>query len=100
MLRWMSGVIKLDRIRNERIRGATKVGEISKKVQERRFKWYGHVLRREEEYVGKRVMVMDVRGKEGEGDQSGGDWTTSGTTCRRENCQWRRRKTGLNGGVS
>ncbi len=26
-------------------------------------KWYGHVLRREEEYVGKRVMVMEVLGK-------------------------------------
>ena len=54
MLRWMSGVTKLDRIRNERIRGTTKVGEISKKVQESRLKWYGHVLRREEEYVGKK----------------------------------------------
>ena len=32
MLRWMSGVTKMDRIRNERIRGTTKVGEISKKV--------------------------------------------------------------------
>ena len=47
MLRWMSGVTKLDRNRNERIRGTAKVGEISKKVQESRFKWYGHVLRRE-----------------------------------------------------
>ena len=28
---WMSGVTKLDRIRNEKIRGTTKVGEISKK---------------------------------------------------------------------
>ena len=36
MLRWMSGVTKMDRIRNERIRGTTKVGEISKKIQERR----------------------------------------------------------------
>ena len=52
-----------DRIRNERIRGTTKVGEISKNVQESRLKWYGHVLRREEEYVGKRVMVMEVPGK-------------------------------------
>ena len=33
---WMSGVTKLGRIRNERIRGTTKVGEISKKVQESR----------------------------------------------------------------
>ena len=58
-----SGVTKLDRIRNERIRGTTKVGEISKKVQESRLKWYGHVLRREEEYVGKIVMMMGVPGK-------------------------------------
>ena len=39
------------------------MGEISKKVQESRFKWYGHVLRREDEYVGKRVMAMEVPGK-------------------------------------
>ena len=63
MLRWMSGVTKLDGIRNERIRGTTKVGEISKKVQESRLTWYGHVLRREDEYVGKRVMAMEVPGK-------------------------------------
>ena len=41
----MCVVTKLDRIRNERMRGTTKVGDISKKVQERRLKWYGHVLR-------------------------------------------------------
>ena len=46
---------------NERIRGTTKVGEISKKVQKSRLKWYRHVLRREEEYVGK--IVMEVPGK-------------------------------------
>ena len=63
MLRWMGGVTKLDRIRNERIRGTTKVGEIAKKVQESRLKWYGHILRREDEHVGKRVMVMEVLGK-------------------------------------
>ena len=63
MLRWMSGVTKLDRIRNERIRGTTKVGEISKKVQESRLKWYGNVLRREDEFVGKRMMGMEVPGK-------------------------------------
>ena len=39
------------------------MGEISKKVQESRLKWYGHVSRREEEYVGKRVLGMEVPGK-------------------------------------
>ena len=53
----------MDRISNERIRGTTKVGEISKKVQESRLKSYGHVSRREDEYVGKIVMGMEVPGK-------------------------------------
>ena len=39
MLRWMCGVTKMDNIRNERIRGTTKVGEITQKVQERRLEW-------------------------------------------------------------
>ena len=61
----MSGVTKLDRIRNERIRGTTKVGEISKKVQESRLKWCGHVLRREDEYVGKRAMEVPGKRRRG-----------------------------------
>ena len=48
VLRWMSRVTKLDRIRNENITVTAKVGEISKKVQESSLKWYGHELRREE----------------------------------------------------
>ena len=44
------------------MRGTTKVGEIPKKVQERRMRWYGHVMRRDEEYVGKRVMGIEVQG--------------------------------------
>ena len=63
MLRWMCGVTKLDKIRNERIRGTTKVGEITKKVQERRLKWHGHVMRREEYYVGRRAIEMKVHGR-------------------------------------
>ena len=45
MLRWMFRVTKMDKMRNDRIREATKVGE-------RRLKWYELVMRREEHYVG------------------------------------------------
>ncbi len=58
----MSGVTNLDSIRIERIRGTTKAGEISKKVQESRLKLY-HASIREEEYVGMSVMVVEVPGK-------------------------------------
>ena len=56
MLPWMCGVTKLDKIRNERIIGTSKVGEIAKDVQERRVKWYRHEMRREKHYVGRRAM--------------------------------------------
>ena len=39
------------------------MGEITKKVQESRLKWYGHVMRREEHYVGRRAMVTKVQGR-------------------------------------
>ena len=56
-----------DRIRNDRIRGTVKVVEASAKAQERRLQWFGHVKRREEDYVGVRVMEMDVQGRRGRG---------------------------------
>ena len=67
MLRWMCGVTKMDRITNERIRGTTKVVEMSKKAQERRLQWYGHVMRREETHVVRRVFDMEVPGRRGRG---------------------------------
>ena len=36
------------------------------------------------------------QGKKGEEHSSGGGWITSGTTCRREDCQKRKRKTRIN----
>ena len=58
-------VTKMDKIRNERIRGTAKVENISKKIQERRLQCYGHVKRREEEYVERRVMEVEVPGRRG-----------------------------------
>ena len=39
------------------------MGEITKKVKERRLKWYGHVMRRE----------MTLRMKKGDGNESAGE---------------------------
>ena len=54
------------------------MGDIAAKVQERRLKWYGHVIRREEHCLGRRVMEMKVRGRrEREGLREDG-WTERG----------------------
>ena len=42
---------------------------------------------------------MEVPGKEGLEDGSGGGWKTPGTTCRRDNCHQGKGETGLNGAV-
>ena len=70
----------LDIIRNEIFRGTTKGRKIPNKVQESRLKWSGLVLRRQEEYFGKRVMLMEVPEKRRRGrPKRGGGWldTTS-----------------------
>ena len=60
MLRWMWEVTKLDEMRNERIRGMTKVGEMSMQVK-KRLRWFGHVVRRDEDCVGKKSEVQGTR---------------------------------------
>ncbi|KAK3530746.1 hypothetical protein QTP70_000808 [Hemibagrus guttatus] len=43
MLRFSLGVTRLDRIRNEYIRGTAHVGRLGDKVREARLRWFGHV---------------------------------------------------------
>lgn len=47
MLRWMCRVTKMNKTKNERIR-TTKLVDISKKEQERRLQWHGHMIGRGE----------------------------------------------------
>ncbi|KAK3550446.1 hypothetical protein QTP86_025724, partial [Hemibagrus guttatus] len=47
MLRFSLGVTRLDRIRNEYIRGTAHVERLGDKVREARLRWFGHVQRRE-----------------------------------------------------
>ncbi|KAK3533744.1 hypothetical protein QTP70_025050 [Hemibagrus guttatus] len=63
MLRFFLGVTRLDRIRNEYIRGTTHVGRLGDKVREARLRWFGHVQRRESEYIGRRMLDMELPGR-------------------------------------
>ncbi|KAK3510320.1 hypothetical protein QTP70_001355 [Hemibagrus guttatus] len=56
MLRFSLGVTRLDRIRNEYIRGTAHVGRLGDKVREARLRWFGHVQRRDTEEVGVRIL--------------------------------------------
>ncbi|KAK3540759.1 hypothetical protein QTP86_001613 [Hemibagrus guttatus] len=51
MLRFSLGVTRLDRIRNEYIRGTAHVGRLGDKVREARLRWFGHVQRRDRRKV-------------------------------------------------
>ena len=62
MVRWALGVTRKDKVKNEYMRGTAKIEKLEDKLWNARLRWYGHVKRREEDYVGKRMMEMAVPG--------------------------------------
>ena len=56
MLRFAMGVTRKDKIRNEHIRSTVKVERLGMKMRESRLRWYGHVMRRDQEYVRRKMM--------------------------------------------
>ena len=63
MLRFTTGVTRKDKIRNEHTRSTVKVECLGMKMREGRLRWYGHVMRRDQEYVGRKMMEMELPGK-------------------------------------
>ena len=63
MVRWGLGVTRKDKIRNEYVKGTAKIAKLGDKLWNTSLRWYGHVKRREEDYVGKRLMEMAVLGR-------------------------------------
>ena len=60
MLRFAMGVTRKDKIRNEHIRITVKVKRLGMKMREGRLRCYGHVMRRDQEYVGRKMMEMEL----------------------------------------
>ena len=63
MLRSAMRVTRKDKIRNEHIRSTVKIERLGMKMREGRLRWYGHVMRRDQEYVGRKMMEMELPGK-------------------------------------
>ena len=53
MLRFALGVTRMDDIRNENIRGTAQVGKYEEKTREARLRWYGHLRRKDDGYIGR-----------------------------------------------
>ena len=53
----------MNKIRNEYIRGAAQVGRFEEKTREARLRWFGHVRRKDDGYIGRRMLRMELPGK-------------------------------------
>ena len=63
MLRFSLGVTRMDKIRNEYIRGTAQVGKFGEKTRQARLRWYGHLRRKDDGYIGRRMLRMELPGK-------------------------------------
>ena len=63
IMRFAMGVTRKDKIRNEHIRSTVKVERLEMKMRDGRLRWYGHVMRRDQEYVGRKMMETGLPGK-------------------------------------
>ncbi|XP_051790978.1 uncharacterized protein LOC127529870 [Erpetoichthys calabaricus] len=63
MIRFALSVTRMDRIKNEDIRGSAQVGRLGDKVREVRLSWFGHVQRRDAGYIGRKMLRIELPGK-------------------------------------
>ena len=62
MLRWSLGITRLDHVTNVEVRNRLGIRPITEKVTERRLRWYGHILRQNNNAVARASMDITVDG--------------------------------------
>ena len=60
MVRWMCGVKLKDRLQSKELRGLG-IDDIAFVLQQNRLRWYGHVLRKDDDWL-KKCMEYEVEG--------------------------------------
>ncbi|KAI8439845.1 hypothetical protein MSG28_001314 [Choristoneura fumiferana] len=99
MLRWAGGVTRLDKVRNEHVRGSFKVAPVAEKLKESRLRWYGHIKRRDESYSVKIALNIPTKPR-GKGRPPSTWWTNVerdlkalniSPTTTQDRASWRRR---------
>ena len=63
MCRWACGHTLRDHVRNYDIRERLKVQNITERCRKARLRWFGHVKRRYQEYVGRQTLEMVPPGR-------------------------------------
>ena len=63
MVRWSLGVTRVDRIRNRYITWTAGIAKLGDELRGLRLIRYGHVRRKKEQYVGRKVLGMALPGR-------------------------------------
>ena len=63
MIRWMCGISMKDRRTSEELRGLVGVETITTVNRSGRLRWYGHVMRKSDDYWVKKCMEFRVEGR-------------------------------------
>jgi len=62
MVRWMCGIKLKDRLPSKELRERVGIDDIALVLQQNRLRWYGHVLRKEDDDWMKKCMEYEVQG--------------------------------------
>jgi len=62
MVRWTCGIKLKDRFPSRELIERLGIDDTALVLQQNRLRWYGHVMRKEDDYWVKKCMVYDVKG--------------------------------------